>query len=311
MSKTKKNNASRKNQTPKKSGLRKSKSPSSALDSAGLAYSKLLSDPCGSPLVPPVYTGSESGFLFRAEQFANFGDVPLATSGCLHWTPGYPNSSSTELLALATASGAASGTMGVATDSAGRSFLLANAKGCRCVAACLRVTYPGTESGRSGRIHYGHAPAGTLDAGQSVSPNGYAQLLQHYSRTPADTIELIWKPNAADMNVVDPSETAIPALRDQRASICVAWAGLPVQTGLTFHFTAVYEWFPSAGIGLASNTIGKSLSRNTLDDIVNFLIRNGETFVRGAHLNGALPSILSSVYGMMASRQHTRARISM
>lgn len=311
MSKTKKNNAPRKNQKAQKPGPRKSKSPSAALDSAGLAYSRLLSNPCGAPLTHPVYAGAESGFLFRAEQFANFGDVPLATSGVIHWTPGYPNFNSTELLALATSSGAASGTMGVGTDNAGRGFLLANAKGARCVAACLRVTYPGTESGRSGRIHYGHTPAGTIDSGQSVTPNGVAQLLQHYSRTPADTVELIWKPNTADMQIVDPTEVASASLRDQRASITVAWAGLPVQTGLTFHFTCIYEWFPAVSIGLSSNVLGKSLSRNTLDDVVNYLLRNGETFVRAAHLNGALPSILSSVYGMMASSSHSKPRINM
>jgi hypothetical protein len=138
-----------------------------------------------------------------------------------------------------------------------------------------------------------------------------AQLLQHYSRTPADTVELIWKPNTADMQIVDPTEVASASLRDQRASITVAWAGLPVQTGLTFHFTCIYEWFPAVSIGLSSNTLGKSLSRNTLDDVVNYLLRNGETFVRAAHLNGALPSILSSVYGMMATSSHSKPRINM
>jgi len=308
---SKKTSNAKKSQKPKRAGPRKSKSTASGLDSSALAYAKLLSDPCQAPLVHPIYTGSDAGFLFRAEQFATIGNVPAGTSGVLHWTPGYPNANSTELVAVVTASGSTAGTTAIATDSAGRSFLQGSAKGARCVAACLRVTFPGAESTRSGRVHFGHVPAGTLDAGQSITPDGMGQLLQHYSRTPADTIELIWKPSAADMLVVDPSEGAQATLRDQRGAITVAWAGLPVQVGLTFHFTAVYEWFPITNIGLSSNTLGKSPSRNTLDDIINYLIRTGDTFVRTAHHSGAIPHMLSTVYGLMATRGFSRPRINM
>lgn len=285
-----------------------------ALDSLGASYAKLLMDPCNGPLVHPVYPGGDAGFLFRAESFGTFGTSAGETAGCVHWVPGYPNLNGTDLIANGAAGGGVAANLGNFTNSPGRAFLQANAKGVRCVAACMKVTYPGAENGRSGRVHYGHTQASMLESGTSVTADNVAQALQHYSRTPAETIELIWKPNISDTEFVDPTEGST-TIRDRRSAMTVAWVGLPATVGLTFHFTAVYEWTPAIGLGVGYNTTGKNASANTLDDVLDVLIASGFGFVRnsaaavgGGMAMGALNAI-SRAFGIMPATSRQRANL--
>lgn len=287
-----------------------------ALDAAAAAYARLLADPCAAPLVQPVYPGGDSGFLFRAESFATYSTGAAQTAGVVHWTPSYPNFSQTELLVKQAATGTSAEAFVAPPDSPGRTFLQNNARGVRCVAACMKITFPGAENVRSGRVHYGHTTAGMLDSADVTTVDAVAQALQHYSRTPADTVELVWKPNLADCELVDPATTANAQARDRKAALTVAFAGLPAATGMTFHFTAVYEWTPIAGSGVAHNALGKAVSRNSLDDIIDALVASGYTFVRhagstfGSALAGygaaAMSSYLGSTYGLMGARGASR-----
>lgn len=309
---------SKKNPRPKGSKASKKKitviAPGKTLDSGAMDYARLLADPCNAPLVHPVYAGGDAGFLFRAESFVTFGTLAGETAGVVHWTPGYVNASGTQLLALGSAAGGTAGTAAsFGSSSPGNAFLTSNARGVRCVAACLKVTFPGSESARAGRVHYGHTQAGLLDLSDSVTPDNIAQTLQHYSRTPTDTIELIWKPGAADTEFNDPGSSAHGQLRDRKGSITVAFAGLPAAVGLTFHLTAVYEWTPAPGLGVAHNALGKNRSRNTLDDVVDSLIAGGFTFARqagGAMLNGAAAAtvgLMQRTFGLMPAQGRVRA----
>lgn len=293
----------------------KSRARRAPLDDAAASYARLLVDPCNAPLAQPVYPGGDSGFLFRAESFVTFGNGATDTSGVVHWTPGYVNSNATELISAGTTGGSVSGSLGNFTQSPGRSFLTANAKGVRCVAACMKVTYPGAENGRSGRVHFGLTQAGMLDTAVSVTPDNVAQTLQHYSRTPAETIEIIWKPNISDTEFNDPTEGASPAIRDRKAAITVAWAGLPASVGLTFHLTAVYEWTPAVGLGVGHNTLGKARSRNSLDDVLDFLVASGFGFVRnsaaavGQGLAAGVLDTVSRAFGLMPAQSRSRSAL--
>lgn len=285
-----------------------------ALDSAAAAYARLLADPCGAPIVHPIAPGGDTGFLIRCESFASYGLAGTETSGYFHWTPGYMNSSNTEVLAKGSTGPTVAAPATVDTSAPGKTFFNANAKGLRCVAACLKFTYPGSESGRSGRVHYGHTTAGIIDSTQNVTPDAVAQSCQHYSRTPTDTVELYWKPNAADFEFNDPSEAASALIRDRKSALTVAWAGFPGGVGLTFHMTAVYEWTPATGVGVAHDAVGKSISRNTFDDVLDSLINAGFTFVRaaghsaGTMLSAGLMNALGSTYGLMPANGRARAR---
>jgi hypothetical protein len=283
------------------------------LDEKAREYARLLSDPCNGPIVPPIYPGGDSGFLFRAESFVTFGIGATETSGIFHWTPGYVNATNTHLLAIAGALGSTSITMANQGGNApGTAFLAANAKGARCVSACLKLTYPGAENTRAGRLHYGLTSSGMLDSAQATTADNVAQTLQHFSRTPADTVELIWRPSIGDTEFNDPTEAAGAPIKDRKEALTVAWVGLPVATGLTFHMTAVYEWTPAVGLGVGHNALGKAVSRNTLDDVIDYLVQAGFTFVKhagtgaGHMLSAGLLGAMSNSYGLMAANGRTR-----
>lgn len=285
---------------------------STGLDAQGSAYARLLADPCAAPLVHPVYPGGDAGFLFRADSVASFGGGATETSGVLHWVPGYANSSNTDLLVTAGATSAANLTMASNGNGPGKTFLNANAFGARCVAACVKISFPGKESDRSGRLHYGHTQAGTIDAGDVVTVDGVAPLVQHYTRTPPEIVEILWRPGIADTEFNDPNATASASIRDRKSAITVAWSGIPVATGMTFHFTAIYEWTPKPTVGVSTNTSGKNSSRNTMDQVLDALNRMGFHWVRnaaGAAGQGMVmgaASALSNTFGLMPAQPMTR-----
>lgn len=309
----KKTPKSKRIKAPKGAG-RKKQRPRAVLDTAAMAYAKLLADPCNAAVVHPIYPGGDCGFLFRAESFITLGTGATDTAGVVHWAPGYVNSSSTQLLAALATGGGASVTMGTLAPSAspGTAFLTSNAKGARCIAACMKVTYPGAEQSRSGRVHYGLTSAGMLDSGTTATPDSVAQALQHYSRTPTDTFEVIWRPNIGDTEFNDPSESSGALIRDRKSAITVAFSGLPVGVGMTFHFTAIYEWTPGTGLGVGHNALGKAISNNTLDQVLDALISGGFQFVKhagtaaGHALSAAATAAVAGRFGVMPTSGNTR-----
>jgi hypothetical protein len=301
-----------KSKTMQKRAAPRSRGPRTALDGQAAGFARMLADPCNAPLVHPVYPGGDSGYLFRAESFATVGTTAGDTAGIVHWTPGYVNASTTQLLSVPIATSSGPGAMAINGNSPGVAFLTANARACRCVAACMKVTYPGSESTRSGRVHYGATSAGMLDLGTSASSDNVATALQHFSRTPADTFELIWKPSIGDTEFNDPTEAASAVIRDRKAALTLCWAGLPSGVGLTIHFTAIYEWTPAVGTGVGHNPLSKNTSLNTLDQVLDYLIRSGFTFVRGVGhaagggLGAGMVEGIARTFGLMPARRETR-----
>jgi len=140
-------------------------------------------------------------------------------------------------------------------------------------------------------------------------------LLQHYTRTPTETVEAIWRPAAGDFEMIDPSEANAPVIRDRKQSLTVAWAGLPAGVGLTVEMTAIYEWIPVPGLGASTNATGKARSRNSIDDILDYAIERGEKFVRFAgmsmvdYASRTMASQVARVFGVipaLPTRNSTR-----
>lgn len=280
------------------------------LDSAALAHAKLIADPCNAPLAHPVYPGGDAGYLVRVDSFLTYGGTGSAINGVLHYTPGYMNASGTELLVMQSTLPNNPVALSASSSAPGKTFLSTNSQGIRCVAACVKVSYPGVESNRSGRLHFGHTNAGVLDLADTPDIDGTAPLLPHYSRTPTDNIEIMWKPGEADAEFNDPNATADAAIRDRKSSITIVWAGIPQGVGLVFHFTAVYEWTPRAGFGLSGNQMGKAISNNSWDQVLDFLIKRGFKFVNSPAgfnmLGAAATSAISAVFGRMPTYPMTR-----
>lgn len=289
--------------------------PRKSLDSAGLAYAALLADPCNAPLVHPTYSGTEGGYLVRADTFITIGIAAAATSGYLQWTPGYLSDTNSGLI-YADGPNAAAGQLSVAPADIslpGLTFLKSNADAARCVAACMKVSFPGTEASRSGRVHYGQTTSSLMALGGTYAPDAVAQALPFFERTPADIIELIWKPNDADQLFMKPGISSVndSAKNNKCASLCVAFAGLPATVGLTFHFTAVYEWQPGYSVNLANPNLSKSPSNNSLDEVVNYLIGRGFGFVKSYAMSmgrSGLEAALGQVYGIMGANPSRRSR---
>lgn len=286
----------------------KTRVPRQLLDRAGAEYARLLADPCNAALVHPTYSGSEGGYLIRTESFSTVGNATGHTAGYLQWCPGLVGSDVCVLSNGAVTAGTSVAANNSGSISPGYTFLRANASVARCVAACIRISYPGTESGRSGRVHYGQGSGGALISGTSYTADGVAQAMPHYSRTPAQEIELVWKPNDADQLFREPGALTTEEAKSRHAALTVAWAGLPADVGLTFRFTAVYEWQPEVAIGMSVPNLSKSSSSNTLDHVVNYLVSRGFSFVRHAGLavGQGMVGAIANTFGIMPARGVSR-----
>ncbi len=255
-----------------------------------------------------MYSGGEGGYLVRCDQWFTFGTLPTDTAGFFHWVPGFMASDSHELVVNGASGGGTAVVAGAFSGAPGKTFLTNTASAIRCVAACVKVTFPGSESARQGRVHLGQTNGGVVNPAVSYAPDAVATLLPHYTRTPATELELRWKPNDADQLFVDPAIATQPEDRRRRAALTVAWAGMPAATGLIFHMTAVYEWQPLAANGLAVPNASRSTSRSTLDQVLNYMQTAGETFVSGmvSAGSGALNRYLTGTFGLMPANLQRR-----
>lgn len=282
------------------------------LDGQAIDYAKLLLDPCGARLTHPVYAGGEGGYIVRTETFTTFFNGPGITAGIFHWAPGAVNSSNTELLFTNVANGT---TVANATSTGagpGKTFL-ANTSVARCVAACVKIGYSGSESSRAGRIFYGRTSASLINNSDPVVPQTVMGALPYYSRTPVNEIEVIWTPNDADQLFTDPNEAEGPQDRRRRAAITVAASSLPADVGLTFRMTAIYEWQPTNDIGIAVPANSRSTSNNTLDHVLTAVQNalNGAASMAGhaagSFATSALGTVMGNVYGQIPSFPISRA----
>lgn len=132
---------------PKRPAARQKRSApklGSALDAAGLAHARMLADPCNALMAPPCYSGMGTGEYRRFRKIIN---VPLAVEGSYSFVPG----ANFFLVATHIAGNAGSdytfnGYQLFPTDQLG------SRTESRCIAACVKVRYTGTESERKGVI---------------------------------------------------------------------------------------------------------------------------------------------------------------
>lgn len=282
------------------------------LDSLGQAYARLLLDPCNAPLVHSVYGGAEGTYLIKAESIATIANGTGNTSGVYQWTPGVLSNTGTIL-------GVNDGTttaFGAADFIPGFTFLTNNACQVRAVAACLEITYPGSEASRAGRVHYGQCGGGTLQptmTGQTVA--SFAPVLEHMERTPAGKIEVLWRPGQADGLFREESTGASIVDRERRAAIGVAFAGLPLDAagngvGLTIKQTCVYEYKPALGIGLTMPTVSR-FSTSTLQDVMQFLLTTGAQFARSTASRMAQNLAYAATSGAMGYTSRSNPRLTL
>jgi hypothetical protein len=258
-----------------------------------------------------VYGGGEGTYLVKAESISDFGVNPDATTGVYQWVPGVFD---TPGVIYGFNNGAPTG-LGNSNTIPAFTFMLGNASQARCIAACLEISYPGAESGRAGRVHYGHGNGGVLDTGFATSTAAVAPLLEMMERTPTGKIEIIWKPGQADGLFRDPSSAASQQDRERRSALLVAWAGLPLVgaagsagVGLTIKQTAVYEYQPIRGTGLTIPHAART-SSNSMQDVMRYLTEAGAAFARSTANKIAANLAYAATSGAMGYTSSRNARL--
>lgn len=237
------------------------------------------------------------------------------TGGLLHWAPGAINIANSEQLWNNTVGGAAAVAVSQA-GAPGKSFLQ-NASLVRCVAACIKISYAGSEASRAGRIYYGRSSGSLVNPGDNIAPETLAGALPHFSRTPVGDLEVVWLPNDADQQFTDPNEAISADDRRRKAAITIAAAGLPADVGLIVRQTAIYEWQPVQVAGIAVPANSRARSQSTLDQVINAVqtslqggaARMGAAFgsTVGMGARGAFAGLMASMYGNMPSIAGSRS----
>lgn len=268
----------------KKKMAKKAKLPRSiqtGLDAAAAAYAELLVNPCSGPLVNGPFGDGTGGFMVRVEtdQIFNYGTTETASALVFCPSLGTSFVSSVALTSDTTAiTWAAS-----PAATPGYTFMLANAAEFRCLSACLQVYWPGSELNRAGIASVGQQTAYVIEGSPSTS--ALRSLNQYSERTPDDYLEIKWRPNNYDLQYSPAATIGVTPtnLQDigKRSALVASVGGIPVSTGIRYRIVAVYEWIPS-GSGLVAPNKTNAKSRNTFEQVINYLDRTGDWMYHGA-----------------------------
>lgn len=250
-----------------------------SIDAQGAAYARLLMDPCNAKITHPNYAGGSAGYLIRSEKTISL--APTAhTDGLIRWAPGTMGANGQDCIFMTASTPQSQVGVAPVTNPPGKEFLGASASSYRCVAACMKLIYPGAELNRSGMVYAGNVTAQVVSLGDTVSIEEVVPLLPSYTRMPDTEIEIKWRPGFADQGFIDPNHSLPIDDLAAHSAMALAFSGGHVGTGVTIRMTAVYEWLPSFGKGLAVPASARSTSAYTLDDVLNWVKKNGGDWVR-------------------------------
>ncbi len=239
------------------------------LDAGAQAWLRLLADPCSAPLTPGCFQGMASGMLYRTRTTVFAGGAAVDSylafipSNDINTTGYYPIqwcSVNTGGAAPTTQYGA--GINGLPT-------------GCRarCVAACIKIRYLGSELNRAGIVGHhltndpvfkGGYPAGLAAAVSPISTlQTTAQTLYRLGETKH---EVRWVPSFNDGGYIQNAAGA--GLYDNRDGNAVAMSvqGAPAGS-IYYEVTAVWEVIPDSSSGLVPPEQAPR-SSNTVNDVL-------------------------------------------
>lgn len=248
------------------------------LDTYARDYLRLVTDPCNAPLAMSVFPGAGGGIVSRFENDFIVGNSATDVATSVVWTPGYLNQAvgGSGGNCVVPSAPVISDNIGIAynVDNAkapGFTFLSSNAKAFRCIAACMQVSWPGTELNRQGIVGLGQV---TQSVALSLAPttSQLRTLSSHVGRMPGEVMELILKPTEASQRWCDPT-IAYPLLTAQSVwgdspSLLLSVAGIPVSTGVRVRLISIVEWLPQNGGGIVSNDAVAPKSGSTLNDVL-------------------------------------------
>jgi len=218
------------------------------LDQPAAEWAQLLANPCNAKLAYPCYpTGSGSSVLVRQEFDAVVasGATETAIFGAFNPGGGYTVVSQTALVADNTQSlMLASGTLSIAGITSYASW--------RPVAACIQISWPGSELNRQGVVAVGIIPGGTAIVNMPGAQGGgnltasaaqWRAALQHVERMPNSVVECKWFPGEADAVPIDAAAPIARYADDMRGRNVIGFSasGFPVSTGIRIRGVVVAE----------------------------------------------------------------------
>jgi hypothetical protein len=151
------------------------------------------------------------------------------------------------------------------------------------VAACIQITYLGSEQNRSGIINYGNCNGGTFVLSDTPNTGNASNSFEHFERTPVNTIEVKWRPTAFDQTFKDNQINATNNELSKCGAVGFTFSGLAGAAGLRVRMVAVYEYTPAGAVGIVNTTSSRSTSGNTLDSVINYLDASGDWMTRVGH----------------------------
>lgn len=217
---------------------------------------RMLSDPCGAEITPSAF-GGRNGYPQRLSGF-NYVSVP-ANGACLFaWHPGAGN------VTFSTAADASvnfTPTWGTTNNgcSAPIGALPTISDDVRCLAACLEVTYVGTELDRSGAMGVlaGHADS-VVRGGVVTNVISKMGIANEFGRTPKDTIEIKWVPAELDQQYTNLSDAPTNFFGD-RTAIGFALIAGDKAVAVRLRLTVIYEFLPKSGSGMPLPTVQRNI----------------------------------------------------
>lgn len=258
-----------KKQVARKSKKRVKSRAVSGDDSLVLGHYKMLADPCASELRPSVYRG-RAGYIMRVST-VNTVDTPAGTSGFAAWHPGAGNVSLKTGVATSTVFtntwGPTSGTMAAPVG-----ILPTISTAVRCVAACMTVTYVGSELNRGGAVAVIAGPANEVLTPTPTTVGAKFDQATAVERTPTKTFEIRWTPSPQDEEYVDLSAAPSDYFGDRSA---LMFAFVTGETPLYFRvrMTAIYEYLPKSGTNMPLPTASNHTVVGGIERLVNVAAR--------------------------------------
>lgn len=275
----------------------------SVLDQHARNYLQMMADPCNAPLVPGVFPGVGSGMIYRLRRVLSAAEIGasavdalvmfqpsnhLGNSGAGYWPIqfGSVNTSGTN---IATRYAAQFG--GFPTGSVRA----------RCLAACIKLHYLGSELNRSGKVghHLTNAPP-FVDGASGGNPGITCKVTE--MQTTANLTarlgdmphEVRWVPDFENQDFVLTDNTS--SAYGTAGNVCaISVVGAPAGS-LSFEITAVYEVMPDATLGVV-NPEQPPPSSNTLNDVLR-TIGNVARFATDPSFVSRAVGYVKSAYGM-------------
>jgi hypothetical protein len=232
-------------QKPPKQPKRKNNKRRLGLTTHEREYLAMILDPCDGPMSHGPYQGTGSGYLVRRQRRTTISlDGSTKTQGAFYYHPSMANIFTKEVLSASSTLGALNTwtAIGIAPPIVYSQF--------RPVAACVRVTYVGTELNKCGSIAYSYSmPSHTVNDTATNSPTNLRVGCTGHSRVSSSTLTLRSQPDRSFLHWQNATST--DPLSDQTNGFFFTVNTIS-NTAVTYEVVVdvVLEWTPDSDAGI-------------------------------------------------------------